>query len=585
MDEKPSLNLVIHSQLLDSVIKLRSEFADHQASLEKIIDLLLEQTSALSAAQQDLLSSQVRSLAASARTQAEMVALPAAWYPGEETEPLADAGVSVNKLVHVALADVRAQDTVSKLKSTPLGTLYLRHLKKYRLVRWTTFQLWRTLYPMYVNHVAIHLSGRKLRRWRALSTLRDYSQATHAQTVSVAAQSDVLTPVPRVVPARDQAYLQSPHKSYVFPEIFVTAVSDAIVYGGTNLVLKDDDVICHDLYDFVHDYTSEELHGRTLIDPALGKIRWLQHDGNAEMLPEAATFVDSCATNYAHWLTEVLPRVATFCADERFKDVPIIVNDGLHKNIMDSLFMVAGRGRPIIALSIGRALRVATLHVTSVAGYVPFERRGNEQTGHSHGLFSATAFSLIRSAFQARSTSMTAKSMPKKIFIRRNSGARKVVNAAALEALLVGFGFAIIEPEKLSFRQQVDLFASADIIVASSGAAVANIIFAPSTARIFVLISKFPNTSYWYWQNMACASGKTVNYVLGEPVGGEQVGIHADFTIDLAAFEQELGKELCPEVTLSADEDVQRDTKLFESATAAKFFHGGARDHEAIRAG
>jgi capsular polysaccharide biosynthesis protein len=122
---------------------------------------------------------------------------------------------------------------------------------------------------------------------------------------------------------------------------------------------------------------------------------------------------------------------------------------------------------------------------------------------------------------------------PEKIYLRRNSGVRKVTNATELEELLVVKGYVIVEPENLSFLQQAQLFTHAKVIIGSSGAALANIVFAPSNVKVFILIGKYTDTSYWYWQNIACSSGKTVSYVFGEINASDTSEIHADFMIDL----------------------------------------------------
>jgi capsular polysaccharide biosynthesis protein len=338
--------------------------------------------------------------------------------------------------------------------------------------------------------------------------------------------------MPKVFPTCDQSYLISPHNNYTFPEIFVATLKNAMVYGGTNLILVDDKVIGHDAYDFERDYTSEELHGRTLIDPRSWRIRWLLHDKVPETIPVAATFVDACASNYAHWLTEVLPRIAMFCAQEQFNAIPIVVNDGLHKNIMESLFLVAGTEREIITLPIGRALQIDMLYLTSVAGYVPFDRRNNKLSDHSHGIFSPTAFDLIRQQITSFTEKLPGCASPEKIYLRRNSGMRKVINSEALENLLVEQGFVIVEPEKLSFIEQVQLFRNTKKIVAATGAALSNAIFCKPGVQIGVLMAKHENMIYGYWSNMLHPLGVSVSYVLGDIIDNSTRGIHADFIID-----------------------------------------------------
>ncbi len=434
-------------------------------------------------------------------------------------------------------------DQVEKLKASWAGRLYARYVKPRRAMRRLAIWLWRSVYPLYLNHLAGRLTNAKSRRWHALVRQLESSTKGASATVNLAPKTQVETPAPRAFPVTNQAFLVSPHASYVFPDIYVTEYANATVFGGTNLIHTHGAILCHDLYDFERDYTSEELHGRTLIDPVGDRIRWLMSDPEPEQIAQAAAFVDACAPNYAHWLTEILPRIALFCGDSRFSKVPIVINDGLHRNIMESLVLVTGSDRQIIAVPVGRALEIQKLFLTSVAGYVPFERRPTRLTGHSHGMFSPAAFAAIRRTMQHQAGPVDAP-WPEKIYIRRNSGARKVTNAAELENLLVGQGYVVVEPERLSFVQQVQVFQQARVIVGSSGAAMANIIFAAPGTRIVILISKFPDTSYWYWQNIAVAAGNQVVYVLGESVNRQKPGIHDDYVVAASDLSDAISLEL-----------------------------------------
>lgn len=420
---------------------------------------------------------------------------------------------------------------VDRLKATWPGRFYANHLKQIPVARGLVIWTWRTLYFMYARHVAVHFAAKNAKLWRPLIKLSDYVKTRNIPAIKFLEAEEIETPVPKVFPTEDQTHLASPHDRYNFPSIYVATISNALVYGGTNLVIAKEGVICHDLYDFERDFTSEELHARTLIEPRSGRIRWLLHDDAPDPIPAAAAFVDACASNYAHWMTEVLPRIVLFCAEERFLDVPIVVNDGLHKNIMESLFLVVGANREIITLPIGRALAVNKLHLTSVTGYVPFERRTNKLLGHSHGLFSARSFTTLRNHVTNLIENPELEDWPQKIYLRRNSGTRNVTNASEIEKLLYAEGYVIVEPEKLSFLQQASLFSNAKIIIASSGAAIANIIFCSPSSRIIIFVSKQPNTSYWYWQNMANSSGNSVQYILGETTAGTRQSIHDDFYI------------------------------------------------------
>ena len=68
----------------------------------------------------------------------------------------------------------------------------------------------------------------------------------------------------------------------------------------------------------------------------------------------------------------------------------------------------------------------------------------------------------------------------RKIYVsRKNTNRRRIVNEDEVEHFLQGRGFETVFPETLSFRQQVELWAQTDAVVAPSGAALTNMIFAP----------------------------------------------------------------------------------------------------------
>jgi capsular polysaccharide biosynthesis protein len=448
------------------------------------------------------------------------------------------------KITKIEAHQTKSHDIMPRLRATWFYRVYTSYLKRYSIVRLITQWIWRNGYPLYANYFSAIFVNRKAKKWRPLIALSELAKSRELSIYKLVDTAIVDTPEPRVFPSCDQGYLVSLRSRYEFPQIFVAAIKNAVTYGGSNLILAEGEVVCHDLYDFKRDYTSEELHGRTLIDPEKGRIRWLLHDETPEHLFAAAVFVDGCAPNYAHWMTEVLPRIAVFCAEEQFKDIPIVINDGLHKNIMESLTLVLGIDREIVTLPIGRAVQIDELYITSVTGYVPFERRNNKISGHSHGLFSPYALKLIRKQVLSFGEELSKQTWPEKIYLRRNSGVRKVKNAAELERILIAKGYVIVEPEKLSFLQQTQIFAHAKVIIGSSGAALANILFAPSNVKIIVLISKYPGTSYGYWQNIACALGLTISYVFGEICDCDSSGIHADFTVELERVFWELGDEL-----------------------------------------
>jgi capsular polysaccharide biosynthesis protein len=413
---------------------------------------------------------------------------------------------------------------------------YRRFIKPIAPMRAAALFAWKFAFPLYLSVVSCWSSDPEVRKWRRLVPFRSFTDSHYDENDATLAEAAyVKTRAPIVVPNEYQSYISS-QDGYLAPEVCIRLLKNARINGGSNLIQCGDTVVCHDLFDLQRDYTSEELHGRLLVSAASCRVRWLHRDEEPAAMDVAASFVDACAPNYAHWLTEVLPRLALYCGETKFEAVPIIINAGLHKNILESLSYFVSSNREIVALSTGRALEVKELHATSVAGYVPFgkrKRRGAQLPVHSQGQFNPNAFERLRAVLLPEVFSLSAGTTPKKFYIRRNSGSRRVTNAAELEAALVMRGYTIVEPEKLSFIEQVRLFASAQTIIGSSGAALANIVFAPSSSKIYVLIGRYQDTSFWYWQNIASAIGGNVNYVFGEIEGDAGEEIHADFQVDV----------------------------------------------------
>ena len=78
---------------------------------------------------------------------------------------------------------------------------------------------------------------------------------------------------------------------------------------------------------------------------------------------------------------------------------------------------------------------------------------------------------------------------PRRIYISRRGKKRKLINEDELERVLRHFGFAIILPETLPVAKQIIVFRSAKVIVAPTGAGLANLLYAQK-ASVFEIIPR-----------------------------------------------------------------------------------------------
>ena len=425
-------------------------------------------------------------------------------------------------------------DIVQRIKDGFLGKLYSATIKKNNYTRNVSIFLWKTIYPQVLRLRHFLLAKTK----KELTCLTALDSSIVKETRLLPVSNPVFTPKPVVYPAIKNSLVVSPHEQYDFPAISLYEIEAGQVTGGTHIIIKDNLAISHNLIDFTKDYTSEELHGRLYVNLKKKRAIFTHQDENAVQIECAATFIDACAPNYAHWMTEVLPKINLFCVQEEYKSVPIIINSDLHSNIMNSLSMVVDKHREVIVLPIRRSLSVNKLYVLSSVGYVPFDHRKKNVPLSSHGLFSPDVFQLLREKIHALLTDKQNK-VYEKVYIRRNASIRNVLNTDEVESFFVAKGFRIVEPEKLSFIEQVSIFSHARIIVGATGAAFANLIFCQKNTRIIIFLPEIADTSFYYWQNMACATGNCVEYVLGK-VDDKSSGIHSNYYIspvDLTGFD------------------------------------------------
>jgi len=382
------------------------------------------------------------------------------------------------------------------------------------------------------------LRSKKLTRLLKLGTvpqpiapLSNLIQRWHLDSRTLVNPTAIARVAPRYLDDQAPHDMDMPQHPLVFPAVRVVRLRSARVTGHSSLVEVNGYIAHHDLFDVQTHTLSDELNRRIAFQPLAQTARKQLKDHAPFELQRAATFTDSIAPNYAHWLTEVLPRIVVLSLQADFDRVPYIVDAKLHPNIQRTLELVVGNSRDIYLLPRDRQINVAELSVVSPTGYIPLGHRDIKKPGHSHGIFSSTALKMTVELLKSRLGVKPPLTPSRKIYVKRNSHGRNLRNADELEQALVSIGFDVVEPEKMSFDDQVRTFSSARIIVGATGAAMANLLFAPASCNVFIVIAQHPDTPYYYWQNMAACVGLTVTYVVGKQTPDAANGVHSDFCI------------------------------------------------------
>jgi capsular polysaccharide biosynthesis protein len=345
---------------------------------------------------------------------------------------------------------------------------------------------------------------------------------------------------PLVFPEPEPDFFDLRPLGYDFPAVTLTTLRHVVVRGKSNLLTPPEAILRHQFFNPSSEIVTEEFYGRLAFSGDRSAGAWMPTDPfDVDYLPEAAVFTDGVAFNYAHWITEVLPRIVAFLRDGAHARVPLIIDTDLHANIERSVALVAGPDAVIYRLRPDQLVRVGLLHNVSPTGYLAFKNRPQPLDTIGQGIFGPQA---LRQAIDQLRRGIGRKPADKtrpKLFLRRKSGARHIVNEAEIEEALVARGFGVLEPERLTLEEQVAVYSGAGMIVGATGAAITNLLFCQPDCPTVVMIPKFRQTAYWYWRGMAAAaSAGPVLHVSGDQIDPpadpyNPLAGHADFAVEL----------------------------------------------------
>lgn len=334
------------------------------------------------------------------------------------------------------------------------------------------------------------------------------------------------------------------YQPVTLPCVYVAEVSNAVILPGHEVILVDDEKIA--LYDRLvkmkdwHCLREDATLALISNDHVLLDVA----PKAPKKIKEGITLMTEAWFNYAHWVSEQLPRFLLLEQFPEYDGLPILVNDGLYPQQLESLQLITGGRYPIQVLDRKKRYEVERLICPSILSMYNKRRyRPEEGATTADGAFHPEAIHFLRERLlpQCR-TQGPAK---RRIWISRKQqlkvGQRRLLNEHEIETLFLEHGFEAVYPESLSFLEQIELFSQAEMIVGPGGSALMNIVFAPAGAKTLILTKNHPQVNFHYFTNIAQIIGQSIAYVCGESVKNMGVlGFETDFQVDINAVKQAL---------------------------------------------
>lgn len=399
------------------------------------------------------------------------------------------------------------------------------------------------------------------------------------------------------------------------PPIYMAEVSDFKVIGNAAFPIVQDKCIQPQNFNPEEWETAEQGLGYCRVLADINLAGYLNLSARTNHDCKVISLIGNGAINYAHWLTEFLPQIVVLKqAGVDISQYRILVNAKSHPSQLESLYLLGVQPAQLIKIEPFSLHHFPRAMWLSPLANVVFQRPNtldgvgkDISSAPDRAIYHPQALLALRNVVLDNLSAETRIAQPDKIFVKRKRGntinARMLVNGDVIETLLAANGFVSVDPSNLHFMEQVTVFSNAKYIVATSDAAILNMLWAPVDSHVLVMMNDTRYANYWYFGNVAASIGQTLTYILGETLDAQLGGdiVHSDFRIDpqavldalqfrglvnLVNLQQSLHDALQEVLELAAERqnagDLTMAEQLYQEVLKVQPNHGEANHHLAV---
>jgi capsular polysaccharide biosynthesis protein len=328
------------------------------------------------------------------------------------------------------------------------------------------------------------------------------------------------------------------------PPQYVALFKDCLTFPRSNVVLRGERAI--------YDLAAHPLSGVADIKDGVnpGQIMtavWGPRRALVEA-PAAINEIDAGlmlfglqSRQYGHWLLEFVPRMLCFNDPACPSGLPICVDDGMPETHRQIIALMDARDRPIVTLP-PVATRFRELGLAPVPAFFPFDTRPGLPIYDA--IWPQDILADVRDRILARlaTNGIDLRQTGRRIILsRRGFAQRQLVNEAEIVETLRPHGFEVVQPEQLTFAEQVQTYHAADIIVGSASSALINCIFCRSGAHVVALAHESPEFYFRGFTSFVESSGARLLFVRGTTLQMEDVHpMHANYMVPPATMRRAL---------------------------------------------
>ncbi|SFO34717.1 Protein of unknown function [Pseudobutyrivibrio sp. JW11] len=296
------------------------------------------------------------------------------------------------------------------------------------------------------------------------------------------------------------------------PELCLVEIDNALVVGETNII-STGNILYTDIESSLIDKV-DLAYGDLIFNNRKCAIIYKREEKIIE--DKVISLIKAGNNNYYHFMIESLSKLVLADEVEEYRHLPILVDKVVKNN--SNLKMILDKcniyNHPIIWLEKNTHYRVASMIYASDTTFMPGNLKSRDYFDIEDYIVSK--WLLIKLRDRLRFQDETVSSYKKIIISRRDTSNSRLINEKEVVDYFINNKYEVVYPEKLTVEEQSVLFASSKLIVASTGAAMANMIFCQPGTKIFCIMPD--DFKFYLYSSMA--------YLLGL----EYVAINAEIT-------------------------------------------------------
>lgn len=269
-------------------------------------------------------------------------------------------------------------------------------------------------------------------------------------------------------------------------KIYISTISNASVFADSEFIYKDNQILTDRFcYDEFNKYLNPPLlHAEG--DKALYVCK-----GSKVCLDKGIFLLKYWGTGWWHLTCEVIPRILMIDRYEEYREYPLLLDEELfhdQRNV-DLINTVNKYNHPIIKIKRKKEYYVQELIYPSHISWLIWDHKQAEE-----GQSWAIEQSLLSEVRETVLCSLKLEKIFKdKIFISRGNN-KRLDNEIEVSKYFEKHGFQVVNPETLTFVEEVEMCYFAKAIVCTTGSAITNILYANKDVRHVLIGAKHCQT-------------------------------------------------------------------------------------------